>query len=45
MSTNGMIGQAVKRVEDKRFITGRGKYTDDIELPIADGLLLAGERI
>jgi len=27
------IGQAVKRVEDNRFITGRGKYTDDIVLP------------
>jgi carbon-monoxide dehydrogenase large subunit len=28
-----LIGQAVKRVEDKRFITGKGKYTDDIMLP------------
>ncbi len=27
------IGKAVKRVEDKRFITGKGKYTDDIVLP------------
>ena len=27
------IGQAVKRVEDKRFTTGHGKYTDDIILP------------
>ncbi|RMG27196.1 MAG: xanthine dehydrogenase family protein molybdopterin-binding subunit [Bacteroidetes bacterium] len=27
------IGQAIKRVEDKRFITGKGKYTDDIVLP------------
>ncbi|RMF55860.1 MAG: xanthine dehydrogenase family protein molybdopterin-binding subunit, partial [Calditrichaeota bacterium] len=27
------IGKAVKRVEDKRFITGRGNYTDDIVLP------------
>ncbi|MCW3111019.1 MAG: xanthine dehydrogenase family protein molybdopterin-binding subunit, partial [Segetibacter sp.] len=32
-TTNGMIGQSVKRVEDKRFITGRGRYTDDIILP------------
>jgi aerobic carbon-monoxide dehydrogenase large subunit len=32
-TTNGMIGRSVKRVEDKRFITGRGKYTDDIILP------------
>jgi len=28
-----MIGKAVKRVEDKRFITGKGRYTDDITLP------------
>lgn len=28
-----IIGQSVKRVEDKRFITGRGRYTDDIVLP------------
>ena len=27
------IGKAVKRVEDKRFITGKGRYTDDIVLP------------
>ena len=27
------IGKSVKRVEDKRFITGRGNYTDDIVLP------------
>ncbi|MDQ3682197.1 MAG: xanthine dehydrogenase family protein molybdopterin-binding subunit [Bacteroidota bacterium] len=32
-TTNGLIGKSVKRVEDKRFITGRGKYTDDIILP------------
>ncbi len=32
-NTNGLIGKSVKRVEDKRFITGRGKYTDDIILP------------
>src|SRR5437870_11041554 len=31
--TNGLIGQSVKRVEDKRFLTGMGKYTDDIVLP------------
>ncbi len=28
-----MIGKSVKRVEDKRFITGKGQYTDDIILP------------
>ncbi len=27
------IGKSIKRVEDKRFITGKGKYTDDIKLP------------
>lgn len=27
------IGQAVRRVEDVRFLTGRGRYTDDITLP------------
>ena len=27
------IGQPVRRVEDPRFITGRGRYVDDIELP------------
>ncbi|MCB0586253.1 MAG: xanthine dehydrogenase family protein molybdopterin-binding subunit [Phaeodactylibacter sp.] len=27
------IGKAVRRVEDKRFITGKGRYTDDITLP------------
>ena len=28
-----LIGQSVKRVEDRRFITGKGRYTDDIVLP------------
>lgn len=27
------IGKRVKRVEDRRFITGKGRYTDDIKLP------------
>lgn len=27
------IGQSVKRREDNRFLTGKGKYTDDIKLP------------
>ena len=30
---SGFIGSAVKRVEDKRFLTGKGQYTDDIVLP------------
>jgi len=28
-----LIGQSVKRVEDRRFTTGSGQYTDDIVLP------------
>jgi carbon-monoxide dehydrogenase large subunit len=27
-----MIGQAVPRVEDQRFVTGKGNYTDDINV-------------
>ena len=27
------IGQPIRRVEDKRFLTGRGTYVDDIALP------------
>ena len=32
-TTNGLIGKSVKRVEDKRFITGHGNYVDNIILP------------
>ncbi len=32
MSTTG-IGARVERKEDKRFITGKGRYTDDFALP------------
>src|SRR5262245_29187695 len=32
MATN-FIGQAVRRREDYRFITGGGQYTDDVTLP------------
>ena len=28
-----LVGQSVKRVEDKRFITGKGRYVDDLVLP------------
>ncbi|HMK72457.1 MAG TPA: molybdopterin cofactor-binding domain-containing protein, partial [Myxococcaceae bacterium] len=28
-----MIGKAMKRREDPRFITGRGNFTDDVKLP------------
>ena len=31
--TGGLIGQSVKQTEDIRFITGRGRYTDDIARP------------
>ena len=32
MSENG-IGASVRRKEDRRFITGKGRYTDDINRP------------
>jgi len=31
MSTD-LVGSSVKRVEDPRFITGKGRYLDDIKL-------------
>ena len=35
------IGQAVRRVEDQRFLTGQGRYVDDIVLPaMAHGVTL-----
>ena len=30
--TEQVIGKPVKRTEDRRFLTGRGRYTDDIQL-------------
>ena len=30
---NTGIGASVKRVEDQRFLTGKGNYTDDINRP------------
>jgi carbon-monoxide dehydrogenase large subunit len=30
---NALIGQPVRRREDVRFVTGRGRYVDDISLP------------
>jgi carbon-monoxide dehydrogenase large subunit len=27
------IGQPVRRVEDRRFLTGRGRYLDDLVRP------------
>ena len=35
---NGFVGQALKRKEDPRLITGRGVYTDDMVVP---GMLYA----
>ncbi len=32
-TTQGPIGAALPRREDRRFITGQGRYTDDITLP------------
>ena len=32
MNASG-IGAAVKRTEDYRFLTGGGRYTDDIKAP------------
>ena len=31
--TETNIGAPIKRVEDKRFLTGRGRYTDDLNQP------------
>ena len=28
-----MLGKAIRRIEDPRFITGRGTYTDDLKVP------------
>jgi carbon-monoxide dehydrogenase large subunit len=30
---HGRIGESIKRVEDARFLRGKGNYLDDIELP------------
>jgi carbon-monoxide dehydrogenase large subunit len=27
------MGQSIRRIEDQRFVTGTGKYTDDVNLP------------
>jgi len=31
--SNGKFGQSVKRVEDARLITGRGRFVDDLVFP------------
>ena len=33
MATARLLGASIKRVEDPRFITGKGHYTDDLKLP------------
>ena len=35
------VGQAIRRVEDQRFLTGTGRYTDDINVPGQHYLYLA----
>ena len=32
-TTTTLVGQAIKRVEDPRLITGAAKYLDDLKLP------------
>ena len=36
MTTTGVgvarIGESIRRIEDERFLTGRGRYVDDISL-------------
>jgi carbon-monoxide dehydrogenase large subunit len=33
-TTERLLGAAIKRREDPRFITGRGQYVDDVKLPL-----------
>ncbi len=33
MTATNVLGERIKRVEDPRFITGAGRYLDDIKLP------------
>src|SRR5919199_1481030 len=32
-STPGLVGASVRRQEDVRLLTGRGRYVDDLQLP------------
>ena len=34
VETGRFVGQSVVRVEDLRVLTGRGRYMDDIVLPL-----------
>jgi len=31
--TEGHIGRSLRRLEDRRFLTGQGRYVDDIDMP------------
>src|SRR2546429_7389967 len=33
VAADRLFGKSIKRTEDPRFITGRGKYVDDLKLP------------
>jgi carbon-monoxide dehydrogenase large subunit len=33
VSSGRWVGRGIKRVEDERFVTGRGRYVDDVQLP------------
>jgi len=33
VSSGRWVGRGIKRVEDERFVTGRGRYVDDVRLP------------
>ena len=35
-----LVGSRVERKEDKRFLTGKGRYTADINIPIKRTLYL-----
>jgi aerobic carbon-monoxide dehydrogenase large subunit len=36
-----LVGQPIRRKEDRRFVTGEGRYVDDIQLPrMAHGIVL-----
>lgn len=38
--TTELIGAPIKRTEDPRFITGRGRYLDDIQMPLMTHLAI-----
>ncbi|HEY7522484.1 MAG TPA: xanthine dehydrogenase family protein molybdopterin-binding subunit [Candidatus Limnocylindrales bacterium] len=38
--TTGVLGAPIKRTEDPRFITGRGRYLDDIQMPLMTHLAI-----